>query len=48
VSDEETQNLITINKTNFVVSSVLAKDSKDREITFHFSLHQNFPLLKLS
>jgi len=46
VSDEEILNLITINKTNFVVASVLARDSK-REIDFDFSLHQNFPTIKL-
>ena len=38
--------LITINKTNFVVASVLARDSK-RNIDFDFSLHQNFPTAKL-
>jgi len=46
VSDEEIINLITINKTNFVVASVLARDS-NREIDFDFSLHQNFPTIKL-
>merc|ERR1719422_112080 len=46
VPDEEIVNLITINKTNFVVTSVLARDSK-REIDFDFSLHQNFPTIKL-
>lgn len=48
VSDEEILNLITINKTNFVVASVLAKDSENRDLTFDFSLHQNFPTLRLS
>jgi len=46
VSDDEIPNLITINKTNFVVASVLARDSK-RKIDFEFSLHQNFPTVKL-
>jgi len=46
VSDEEIINLITINKTNFVVTSVLARDS-NREIDFDFTLHQNFPTIKL-
>jgi len=46
VSDEEIINLITVNKTNFVVASVLARDS-NREIDFDFSLHQNFPTIKL-
>jgi len=46
VPDDEIVNLITINKTNFVVTSVLARDSS-REIDFDFSLHQNFPTIKL-
>ena len=46
VQDEEVANLITINKTNFVVASVLARDLK-RDIDFDFSLHQNFPTAKL-
>jgi len=46
VTNEEILNLITINKTNFVVASVLARDS-NREIDFDFSLHQNFPTVKL-
>ena len=44
--DDEVASLITINKTNFVVASVLARDSK-RNIDFDFSLHQNFPTAKL-
>jgi len=44
--DEEVLNLITINKTNFVVASVLARDSK-RDLDFEFSMHQNFPTVKL-
>ena len=44
--DDEILNLITINKTNFVVASVLARDSK-RDIDFDFSLHRNFPTAKL-
>ena len=46
VPDDEVASLITINKTNFVVASVLARDSK-RNIDFDFSLHQNFPTAKL-
>jgi len=46
VPDDEVATLITINKTNFVVASVLARDSK-RNIDFDFSLHQNFPTAKL-
>jgi len=46
VTNEEILNLITINKTNFVVASVLARDS-NRDIDFDFSLHQNFPTVKL-
>ena len=46
MQDEEVANLITINKTNFVVASVLARDLK-RDIDFDFSLHQNFPTAKL-
>lgn len=46
VPDEEVSNLITVNKTNFVVASVLARDSY-RDIDFDFSLHQNFPTAKL-
>lgn len=45
VADEEVATLITINKTNFVVASVLARDSK-RKIDFDFT-HQNFPTAKL-
>jgi len=44
--DEEISSLITINKTNFVVASVLTRDC-NREIDFEFSLHQNFPIVKL-
>ena len=44
--DEEVLNLITINKTNFVVASVLARDSK-RDLDFEFSMHQSFPTVKL-
>ena len=48
VADEEILSLITINKTNFVVASVLARDSEQRELHLDFALHQNFPTLKLS
>jgi hypothetical protein len=45
---ETISNLITISKTNFVVASVLAKDSEKRDLHFDFSLNHNFPTLKLS
>lgn len=44
--EEDFSNLITINKTNFVAASVLARD-KSRPIDFDFSLHLNFPTVKL-
>ena len=45
-SAEDLTSLITINKTNFVAASVLARDTS-REIDFDFNLHQNFPIVKL-
>ena len=45
--DEDFSQLITINKTNFVAASVLARD-KSRGIDFDFSLHLNFPTVKLT
>ncbi|XP_023336172.1 N-alpha-acetyltransferase, 35 NatC auxiliary subunit homolog [Eurytemora carolleeae] len=46
--DTDTKNLITVCKTNLIVSSVLAKDSQNRTLTFDFSLHPSFPIIKLS
>ena len=46
-SEEDFSPLITINKNNFVAASVLARD-KSRGIDFDFSLHINFPTVKLS
>jgi len=45
-STEDLSNLVTINKTNFVAASILARDVS-RDIDFDFSLNQNFPVLKL-
>merc|ERR1719450_773381 len=45
-STEDLSTLVTINKTNFVAASVLARDI-NREIDFDFSLNQNFPTVKL-
>jgi len=44
----EVKSLATLAKTNLVVSSLLARDSVDRGVTFHFNLHPSYPLLKLS
>ena len=46
-SEEDFSALITVNKNNFVVASVLARD-KSRGIDFDFSLHINFPTVKLA
>ena len=46
-SEEDFSPLITINKNNFVAASVLARD-KSRGIDFDFSLHINFPTVKLA
>ena len=46
-SEEDFSPLITINKNNFVAASVLARD-KSRGIDFDFSLHMNFPTVKLA
>ena len=45
-SAEDVSSLITINKTNFVAASVLARDTS-RDIDFDFSLSPNFPIVKL-
>ena len=39
------KDLVTVNKMNFVASSVLAKDSA-RKIDFDFTTHTTFPVLK--
>eukprot|EP00088_Acartia_fossae_P044709 TRINITY_DN4761_c0_g1_i1.p1 TRINITY_DN4761_c0_g1~~TRINITY_DN4761_c0_g1_i1.p1 ORF type:complete len:760 (+),score=180.75 TRINITY_DN4761_c0_g1_i1:119-2281(+) len=44
---QEVADLITLLKTNFVVSSILGKDAGTRAIHFDFALHPHFPLLKL-
>ena len=39
------KDLVTVNKMNYVASSVLAKDSA-RKIDFDFTTHTTFPVLK--
>ena len=46
--DEELRSLITLSKTNLVVSSLMAKGAGDRALNFDFSLHKSFPLFKLT
>ena len=47
-SEEDFSALISINKNNFVAASVLARDSQSRGVDFDFSLHINFPTVKLA
>eukprot|EP00096_Caligus_rogercresseyi_P014492 TRINITY_DN7000_c0_g1_i1.p1 TRINITY_DN7000_c0_g1~~TRINITY_DN7000_c0_g1_i1.p1 ORF type:complete len:696 (+),score=177.29 TRINITY_DN7000_c0_g1_i1:47-2134(+) len=44
-ASEEFSKLVSVAKNNFVVSSILSKDSK-RKIDFDFSLHKSFPVVK--
>jgi len=47
--NEELRNLVTLSKTNLVVSSLMAKGAAgSRSLNFDFSLHPSYPLFKLT